>query len=72
MFSFRCLQAAQLNRSSDEQKKPAPSSVAPSVRHTGTVCPGLLFAVLGYAPVDSHLLLGCCSLSLVGAKKLCD
>lgn len=67
MFSFRCLQAAQLNRPSDEQKIPPPP-----VRHTGTVCPGLPFADLGSAPVDSHLLLGFCGSDSVGAKKLCD
>lgn len=70
MFSFGCLQAMQLNRFSDELKKPGQSSTTPSVRHTGTACPRLLFAVLGHAPVDSHLLLGCCSLILVWAKKL--
>lgn len=72
MFSFGCLQAVQLNRFSDEQKKPAQSSPAPSVRHTGTACPGLLFAVLGHAPVDSDPLPGCCRLIIVWAKKLCE
>lgn len=57
---FQCLLAAQLNRSSDEQRKPKYRPLHQA--HSNPL--SWPFAVLGHAPVYSHPLPGCCSFSL--------